>query len=114
VIDFYIVILTISPFAALFPLMAEASRTGSFAWSFERKFTVPSDWYIGILLVLFTLTSMVLYFAFPVAMGTQTAGCYLLGLKVIPNLPGNGRLGLARGLRRVVLGFIGLCTWPFI
>jgi hypothetical protein len=56
-----------------------------------------------------------LYFALPiVANGTQTLGCYLLRLKVTPSEQLDKRYGLAEGFKRVALGFIGLCTWPFM
>ena len=113
-IDFYVVMMTMTPFVALIPLAAEALRTGQFAWAFERKYTVDSDFYIAIPLVLVMMGLLAVYFAWPIGKGRQTVGCYLLRLKVTPDDASRGHFGLSRGLRRVFLGFIGLGSWPFI
>jgi hypothetical protein len=115
VIDFFIAMATTAPFFALVPLVVEAFRTGMFAWSFERTYTVTSDWYLAIPLSLVLMSLLVLYFAVPVTKGRQTVGCYLLRLKVVPGESElGGRFGLSQALRRVVLAFIGLCSWPLI
>jgi len=113
-LDFYIAMFCTAPIVALIPLTIEAIRTGKFAWFFERKYTVPSDWYVGVPLVLFTMAVVAAYFAVPIARRTQTVGCFLLGLKVIPATQEIDSIGLSRGLRRAFLGFIGLCSWPFM
>jgi uncharacterized RDD family membrane protein YckC len=114
VIDFYIAMLCTAPIIALIPLTTEAIRTGKFSWFFERTYTVPSDWYVGIPLVLFTMALVAAYFAVPIGRRTQTVGCYLLGLKVVSTRQERNPIRLSRGLRRVFLGFIGLCSWPFM
>ena len=114
VIDFYIAMLCVSPIIALIPLAAEANRTGRLSWFFERNYTVSSDWYLGVPMVLFAMVLVACYFAVPISKRTQTVGCYLLGLKVVSTKSEDERIGLSRGLKRVFLGFIGLCSWPFV
>lgn len=74
-VDFYVALGATAPFLALIPLAVEAARTGTFAWSFERRYTVDSDWYLGIPLVLVAMAILALYFAWPVATNRQTIGC---------------------------------------
>jgi len=57
---------------------------------------------------------LALYYAWPVARGRQTVGCFLLGLKVAPAATRKTPPDLALGLRRVVLAFAGLCSWPVL
>jgi hypothetical protein len=114
VIDFTAVTLAMAPFAALIPLAAEWLRSGHFAWSFQRKYTVASDFYIGFPLVFVIMGLLAVYFAWPIARDRQTLGCYALRLKVTPDESIRGRFGLSQGLRRVFLGFIGLCSLPFM
>jgi uncharacterized RDD family membrane protein YckC len=114
IIDFYVAMISVAPFLALVPLTAEAFRTGKFSWFFERKYTVPSDWYLGVPLVLFMMALVAAYFAAPLARGRQTVGCYLLGLKVVATPTRSEPISFSHGLRRVFLGFVGLCTWPFM
>jgi RDD family protein len=111
-LDFYVALTSTAPFAALIPLAAEAVRTGSFAWSFKRRYTVDADWYLVVPMVLAEMALVALYFAWPVARNRQTVGCYLLRLRVVPAESSRARRSLALGFRRVTLGFIGLCTWP--
>lgn len=114
VIDFYVAMMAMTPFAALIPLAAEAHRTGRFAWYFQRTYTVNSDFIIAIPLAFVMMGLLAVYFAWPIVNARQTIGCYLLGLKVAPVESTPRRFGMPRGLRRVFLGFIGLCSWPFI
>jgi uncharacterized RDD family membrane protein YckC len=113
-VDFCVAMLSIAPVVALIPLAAEALRTGRASWFFERKYAVPSDWLLGVPIVLFSMALVASYFAVPISRRTQTVGCYLLGLKVVSTKPADAPIGLSRGLRRVFLGFIGLCSWPFM
>jgi hypothetical protein len=53
---------------------------------------------------------MLLYFAVPVVRGTQTVGCYLLRLKVVPVEGWQPQLYDA--MTRAVLGYLGLCMGP--
>ena len=110
VIDFVVIFCAIVPVATLIPLVAEAARTGTFAWTFTRDFSVWSDWLIGFLLGNGVFAGMLLYFAVPIVRGTQTVGCYLLRLKVVPV---EGRqLRLSSAVWRVILGYIALCMAP--
>jgi hypothetical protein len=111
VVDIYIVFGATTPLVAVISLAVEARRTGSFAWSFERDFTVASDWYVGLPLTLALVGMVALYFALPIVYGTQTVGCYLLRLKVAPVDP-SFKPRLADALHRVCVAFFALCTLP--
>lgn len=113
-VDFFVVMVTLAPVTALIPLAAEGFRTGRFSWYFERKYMVASDEGIAIPLTLSLMMLMALYFALPIVKSKQTVGCYLLAVKVVPDTSGGRRFGLSDGLKRVALGFIGLCSWPFM
>lgn len=113
-VDFLVVMMTLAPPMALIPLAAEAFRTGRFSWYFERRYMVTSDQGIAIPLTLSLMMLMALYFALPIVKSKQTVGCYLLAVKVVPDTSGGRRFGLSDGLKRVTLGFIGLCSWPFL
>lgn len=110
IIDFGVIFAAIAPPATLIPLGLEAARTGSFAWTFDRDSTVASDWLLGFPLAIGIMGAMLLYFAVPVVLGTQTVGCYLLRLKVVPVEGWQPRLYDA--MKRVVLGYVGLCMGP--
>jgi uncharacterized RDD family membrane protein YckC len=110
VIDFVVIFAAIVPPVMLIPLGVEAARTGSFAWAFDRDFTVASDWLVHLLLVVGIMGAMLLYFAVPVVRGTQTVGCYLLRLKVVPVEGRQPRLYDA--MKRAVLGYLGICMGP--
>jgi uncharacterized RDD family membrane protein YckC len=113
-VDFFVVMMTLAPVIVLIPLAAEGFRTGRFAWYFERKYIVASDRAIAIPLTLSLMMLMALYFALPIVRSKQTVGCYLLAVKVVPDTSDGRRFGLTDGLKRVALGFIGLCSWPFM
>jgi len=111
IIDFVVIFCAIAPPATPILLGAEAARTGSFAWSFDRNFSVPTDWLIGFPLVIGIMGGMVLYFAVPMVRGTQTVGGYLLQLKVVP--VGGWQPRLYDAMKRAFLGlFMGpLNVW---
>ncbi len=108
-VDFVLVILVISPIAALPLLVAEASYTGTFEWSFVRKFARPSDSYLVLPGVFASIAALYFYFYIHPLKGKQTPGEYILCFKVIAATD----VGLkpAYGTRPIT-SFIGLCAWP--
>ena len=112
-VDFYVAVFLSAPVCALIPLAVEAARTGTFAWSFERRYPVATDESLAVLVVLGEMALIALYFAWPVARNRQSVGGYLLRLRVLPAAWSPARRGLWLGLKRVALGLIAMVFWPF-
>ncbi len=99
--------LTILPTVLAVPLlMVESSLTGSFAWEFDRTNLVPTDVLVGIPLLIISIVLINLYFAYPLARGTQTPGCRLLGLSII-DFDEQDRVPLGRAVMRSFLTYLG-------
>ncbi len=99
--------LTILPTVLAVPLlMVESSLTGSFAWEFDRTNLVPTDVLVGIPLLIISIVLINLYFAYPLARGTQTPGCRLLGLSII-DFDEQDRVPLGRAVMRSFLAYLG-------
>lgn len=82
-IDFVLVLIVISPIAALPLLIAEASYTGAFEWSFLRKFARPSDGFFVLPAVFASFTALYFYFFLHPLKDKQTVGAYILDFKVV-------------------------------
>lgn len=106
-IDFWFSLATLSSLGGLLVLMAESARIGKFVWQFQRNYTVPSDEYLGIPIVLSTMVLMVLYFAWPLTKGKQTVGYFIMGMKVTPPFGTSGSFTFWQAIRRVRLAFTG-------
>lgn len=108
-IDFVLVLLVISPIAALPLLIAEASHTGAFEWSFVRKFARPNDGLFILPGVFAAFAALYFYFFYHPWKGKQTVGEYILGFKIVAatNIGLNPTYGM-----RPLISFIGLCAWP--
>ena len=108
-IDFVLVLLAISPIAALPLLIAEASYTGEFEWSFVRKFARPSDGFFVLPAVLASFAALYSYFFLHPLKGKQTVGEHILGFKVIAATDVGPKPIYGT---RPITSFIGLCAWP--
>jgi len=108
-IDFVLVLLVISPIAALPLLIAEASYTGAFEWSFVRKFARPSDGYLVLPGVIASFAALYFYFFYHPLKGKQTIGEYILGFKIIAATDVGPRPIYGT---RPITSFVGLCAWP--
>ena len=107
--DFALVLLVIAPISALPILIAEASHTGEFQWSFARKFARPNDTLFVLPAVFIAFASLYFYFFYHPWKNKQTVGEYILGFKIIAE--SDRGLGPSFGLRPLI-SFIGLCAWP--
>lgn len=106
-LDFTVVLAVLSPLLCIAVLAMEAEVTGTFAWSFSRDFSRPSDLQImipGILLMQFLL---VLYFYVHNALNRQTVGKHILGYTVTSSEGEQPNYMAA-----TVLSVIGMCMWP--
>ena len=108
-IDFALVLLVVAPIATLPLLIAEASHSGGFEWSFIRKYARPSDGLLAHSAVFATFGALYLYFFYHPLKEKQTVGEYILGYKIVAE-PSSG-LSPSFGLRPIV-SFIGLCALP--
>jgi uncharacterized RDD family membrane protein YckC len=111
VLDSFLSIFFFSATAGLIPMALEFARTKEFAWQFERDYLTPSDKLFGLPLVLITMFSIFMYFAYPMSRGKQTIGEYVLGLKVV-GADGVQQLSLKQAMFRTVLGYVALCAAP--
>ena len=105
-VDLSIGFAIIPPVLAVPLLLVESSLTGSFVWEFNRTDLVPTDVLVGIPVLGFSIVLINLYFAYPLARGTQTPGCRLLGLVII-DFEEEGRVPLGRAVMRSFLAFLG-------
>jgi hypothetical protein len=106
-IDFWLVLLIMSPLAALPVLISEASYTGSFEWSFARGYSRPSDSLYLLPAVFATFAALFLYHHQHGRSSRPTIGQYILGYRIAPLAGCEPRYA-----RRVLLSFVGLCVWP--
>ena len=105
-VDLSIAFAVLPPILAVPLLMAESSLTGSFAWEFNRTDLVPTDVLVGMPVLVLSIVLINLYFAYPLARGTQTPGCRLLGFVII-DFGEENRVPLGRAVMRSFLAFLG-------
>ncbi len=105
-VDLSIAFAILPPVLAVPLLMVESSLTGSFAWEFNRTDLVPTDVLVGMPVLVFSIVLINLYFAYPLARGTQTPGCRLLGLVII-DFDEEDRVPLGRAVIRSLFAFLG-------
>jgi hypothetical protein len=113
VVDGIFSALVLFSIAALVPLALEAIRTHHFAWRFERNYAVATDFGIGVPLVFITMGLIFLYFAYPLTLGKQTVGSYLLRIRVTPPFGDDGRFTFREAMRRTWYEFRGIASMPF-
>lgn len=108
-LDFTLVLMSVTPLAALPFLWAEAGHTGIFQWSFEREFLRPTDSVYILPSVFAAFLALFYYFYQHARVGRQTIGQYVLGYRVVraSGIDGEPKYGM-----RVVMSFLGLCIWP--
>ncbi len=105
-VDLSIAFAILPPVLAVPLLMVESSLTGSFAWEFNRTDLVPSDVLDGMPVLVLSIVLINLNYAYPLARGTQTPGCRLLGLVII-DFDEEDRVPLGRAVMRSFLAFLG-------
>lgn len=107
-LDFASVVMVVSALGAVPLLIAEASFTGVFQWSFERDFARPTDTVYVLPAVFGGFLLLFLYFYLHPRVNRQTLGQYVLGYRVMEvSTAAKPRYGV-----RVLLAFVGLCMWP--
>jgi RDD family len=113
-IDLYFVTLISGGILALVPLLVEARRTGHFTWTFERGYSVASDDYLFFPLSLIGVIIFFLYFAYPLLLGKQSVGDYLLRLRVTPiKKISEGGMTWGQICKRVLYAGIAVGLWPY-
>ncbi len=109
-IDFHFAGATLAGVSAMVDLLVEATRTGDFAWHFERHYAVATDLF-AIPLTLIYLAVLFLYFCFPLTRGRQTVGCFLMRTMVTPPFGGEGCFTWLTAARRTWYEFRGIFRW---
>ena len=108
VIDLVIAFAVLPPVLAFPLLWLEAGSSGAFHWTFQRTDLVPTDVLVGVPLLLLSIVLLNLYFAYPLVRGTQTPGCYLLGIRII-DFDEAEKVPLGRAALRSFLAFLAAC-----
>jgi hypothetical protein len=108
-LDFALVMLIVSPVAALPLLVAEANYTNAFQWSFHRQFARPTDVMYLMPAIVAAFLALFFYFYQHARVGRQTIGQYVLAYKVTMSASAARAPNWAL---RVILSFCGLCMWP--
>jgi len=108
-IDFIVIILSLSPILALPLIITEYSYTGDFSWAFKREFSRPTDNAVIMPSVFISLFSLVYYFYKFTLMSKPTIGQYILGYRIIGD---SVAISKSVALKRVGLSMLGMCAWP--
>lgn len=82
-LDFIFVLTVTSPVVGFLMVIAEWSRTGVFAWSFERTIPAGMDWLLEIVIFLFTFLVMILYYSWPTTRRKPSPGACIVGYMVV-------------------------------
>ncbi len=106
-IDFFVMLMALTPLVVLPILWVEAQITGTFAWSFARPFVRPSDAMIILPGVLLIFVALFFYFYLHARKNRATIGQYLFGFKISAS-----ESGTPNYLARTFLSLIGICAWP--
>jgi uncharacterized RDD family membrane protein YckC len=107
-IDFHFAVATLAGIGGGADLLAEGIRTGHFRWSFTRHYVVYGDLLLTPLIFIF-MALLFLYFAFPLTLGTQTVGCFIMRTKVLPPFGSDGMSTWRAAIRRTWYEFRGVC-----
>lgn len=108
-VDFYALMMVVTPFLAMPLLIIESQHTGEFAWNFVREYQRESDTFAILPVTLLMLVLMISFFYISAKKQTQTLGQYILNIKLKP--PEGVEVAPSYG-QRFFLFFIGLCMWP--
>jgi uncharacterized RDD family membrane protein YckC len=106
-IDWILAFVVPTPFAGLVFVWDEYRQTGVFKWIIQSQ--EPSNLQLS-MIVLFILSSMVLYFAVPWWLGKPTPGACILGYRICPD--DGSRFTFLNAIFRVLLGSVALLGWP--
>jgi len=114
-LDFFFVMITVTPITGLMAAVIEWRRTGIFEWSFERYAPAAGDWLVAAAGFALAVATPVFYFAWPLVRQRPSPGACIVGYQVVPD---NGAsLKLGRAVWRTLVGFVALCAWwlaPFV
>ncbi len=90
-----------------------ASRIAHAASKFPTTESAASELVMAVSLSFLSLTALFLYFVFPLTMGKQTVGCFVMGTKVTPPFGMEGRFTWSAAIRRTWHELNGVCsgTW---
>lgn len=106
VIDFVFGVTVLSSVGALIPLWIEAARTGHFAWYFHRSYSVSTDRFSAVS-VLLLMALMALYFVFPLTRGRQTLRCFIMRIRATPPFGNEGRFTFRSAVVRTAYALYG-------
>jgi hypothetical protein len=112
-IDFYALVIAEGSFLALIPLAVEAKRTGHFAWSFGRDYSVPSDLYILTPLALAGFLLLPAYIGWALIRGKPTVGGFVTGTFVKSVDDHSQVVDWGAALKWMFWAALGAGLWPY-
>ena len=110
-LDFVLAMSIFAPIIGVVPMVAEWSRTGVFAWAFERETSAAGDLVLILLSAFLISAGLLLFYMIPILRRRPSPGACIAGYQVVPD--GDGVLTMRQVLS---LGFIAsCCAWiaPF-
>jgi RDD family protein len=114
-LDLYLAMMAFAPILGLVVSVTEWRRTGIFEWSFERDYSVASDWLLALGGGALSMVVLVLYFAWPLVRRMPSPGACIVGYQVVAD--DGTSLSLGKAVQRTLLGFVALSAWflaPFV
>ena len=109
ILDFMVILLSLTPIIVLPALIAEYFHTDSFVWFFQRAFARSSDTWVVLPSVLIMFGGLFYYFYRYCALSKQTLGQYVFGYHIVAEKEG---MTAALARKRVLISMLGLCLWP--
>lgn len=108
-LDIFLVLLLVSSMMAMPMLWMEASYTGAFQWSFLRETLRDTDFLISSISVGAGFVSIILYQYICLAIGSPTAGQYMMGYRIASI---STDWDFTRLIRRFCWAVLTLSVWP--
>jgi hypothetical protein len=113
IIDLYLLVFIEGSFVALVPLAFEANRTGHFAWSFAREYSVAADSYLVRSLAILMFLSFLAYIGLTMSKGIPSVGEFLTGIIVRPTGSDLQKFDWRLALKRMFWAGLGTAFWPY-
>jgi hypothetical protein len=111
-LDFHFGLLTLVGTSAIFVQAIRRWEVGHVVSSGESTDPTTSVLLRAILLAILSLAALFLYFVFPLTMGKQTVGCFIMGTKCAPPFGTQGRFTWPVAIRRTWYELKGVCSSP--
>ena len=112
-VDLYALVIAESSFLSIIPLVVEAKRTGHFAWSFARNYSVASDQYVLIPLAFIGVLLFPAYIGYALIRGKPTLGEFLTGTSIMRSGDPTRKFDWRTVFKRMFWMSMGAGLWPY-